>query len=82
VDRATLGFTEVRRAAGAVACEIERRAPDLATAKLWKEQRHGVFVDYMNAKERGGTRRRQISGAGRPPHAHMAHSCHPASTSP
>ncbi len=46
-------FTDVRRAAVAVAREIERRAPDLATAKWWKEERHGVFVDYnQNAKDR------------------------------
>jgi bifunctional non-homologous end joining protein LigD len=46
-------FTEVRRAAVAVAREIERRAPDQATSKWWKEERHGVFVDYnQNAKDR------------------------------
>ncbi len=46
-------FTEVRRAAVAVAREIERRAPDIATSKWWKEERHGVFVDYnQNAKDR------------------------------
>lgn len=46
-------FTDVRRAAVAVAREIERRAPELATAKWWKEERHGVFVDYnQNAKDR------------------------------
>ncbi|HEY1324302.1 MAG TPA: non-homologous end-joining DNA ligase [Streptosporangiaceae bacterium] len=46
-------FTDVRRAAVALAREIERRAPDLATAKWWKEERHGVFVDYnQNAKDR------------------------------
>ena len=46
-------FSEVRRAAVAVAREIERRAPDLATSKWWKEERHGVFVDYnQNAKDR------------------------------
>ena len=47
------GFTEVRRAAVALAREIERRVPDLATAQWWKEERHGVFVDYnQNAKDR------------------------------
>jgi bifunctional non-homologous end joining protein LigD len=47
------GFSDVRRAAVAVAREIERRAPSLATAKWWKEERHGVFVDYnQNAKDR------------------------------
>ena len=46
-------FTDVRRSAVAVAREIERRAPDLATSKWWKEERHGVFVDYnQNAKDR------------------------------
>jgi DNA ligase D-like protein (predicted polymerase) len=46
-------FNEVRRAAVAVAREIERRAPELATSKWWKEERHGVFVDYnQNAKDR------------------------------
>jgi len=46
-------FTDVRRAAVALAREIERRAPDLATSKWWKEERHGVFVDYnQNAKDR------------------------------
>jgi bifunctional non-homologous end joining protein LigD len=46
-------FTQVRRAALAVAREVERRAPDLATSKWWKEERHGVFLDYnQNAKDR------------------------------
>ncbi len=46
-------FAQVRRAAVALAREIERRVPDLATAKWWKEERHGVFVDYnQNAKDR------------------------------
>jgi bifunctional non-homologous end joining protein LigD len=46
-------FDDVRRAAVAVAREIERRVPDLATSKWWKEERHGVFVDYnQNAKDR------------------------------
>ena len=47
------GFTEVRRAAVALAREIERRIPKLATSKWWKEERHGVFLDYnQNAKDR------------------------------
>jgi DNA ligase D-like protein (predicted polymerase) len=47
------GFDEVRRAALALAREVERRAPRIATSKWWKEQRHGVFVDYnQNAKDR------------------------------
>jgi bifunctional non-homologous end joining protein LigD len=46
-------FTDVRRAAVALAREIERRAPDQATSKWWKEERRGVFVDYnQNAKDR------------------------------
>jgi DNA ligase D-like protein (predicted polymerase) len=46
-------FTEVRRAALALAREVEQRAPALATSKWWKEERHGVFVDYnQNAKDR------------------------------
>ncbi len=46
-------FDEVRRAALALAREVERRAPKLATTKWWKEERHGVFVDYnQNAKDR------------------------------
>jgi bifunctional non-homologous end joining protein LigD len=46
-------FTEVRRAALALAREVERRVPDLATSKWWKEERHGVFVDYnQNARDR------------------------------
>jgi bifunctional non-homologous end joining protein LigD len=47
------GFDEVRRAALAVAREVERRAPTIATSKWWKEERHGVFLDYnQNAKDR------------------------------
>lgn len=47
------GFPEVRRAALALAREVERRAPALATSKWWKEERHGVFLDYnQNAKDR------------------------------
>jgi DNA ligase D-like protein (predicted polymerase) len=46
-------FDEVRRAALALAREVERRAPTLATSKWWKEERHGVFIDYnQNAKDR------------------------------
>jgi bifunctional non-homologous end joining protein LigD len=46
-------FDEVRRAALAFAREVERRAPQLATSKWWKEERHGVFLDYnQNAKDR------------------------------
>jgi DNA ligase D-like protein (predicted polymerase) len=47
------GFDEVRRAALALARDVERRAPELATSKWWKEERHGVFLDYnQNAKDR------------------------------
>jgi bifunctional non-homologous end joining protein LigD len=46
-------FDQVRRAALALAREVERRAPSIATSKWWKEERHGVFVDYnQNAKDR------------------------------
>jgi bifunctional non-homologous end joining protein LigD len=46
-------FDQVRRAALAVAREVERRAPGLATSKWWKEERQGVFLDYnQNAKDR------------------------------
>ncbi len=46
-------FPEVRRAALALAREVERRAPDLATSRWWKEERQGVFLDYnQNAKDR------------------------------
>ena len=46
-------FLEVRRAAIALAREVERRAPELATSKWWKEERHGVFIDYnQNAKDK------------------------------
>jgi bifunctional non-homologous end joining protein LigD len=47
------GFDDVRRAALALAREVERRAPALATSAWWKEERHGVFIDYnQNAKDR------------------------------
>ncbi|HTA41179.1 MAG TPA: non-homologous end-joining DNA ligase [Bryobacteraceae bacterium] len=46
-------FTEVRRAALALARAVERRAPMIASSKWWKEERHGVFLDYnQNAKDR------------------------------
>ena len=45
-------FVEVRRAALALAREVEARVPDLATSRWWKEERHGVFIDYnQNAKD-------------------------------
>jgi DNA primase len=47
------GFTNVRRAALALAREVTRRAPGVATAAWWKEERQGVFVDYnQNARDR------------------------------
>ncbi|HVJ94788.1 MAG TPA: non-homologous end-joining DNA ligase [Labilithrix sp.] len=46
-------FEKVRRAALAFAREVERRAPKIATSKWWKEERHGVFLDYnQNARDR------------------------------
>ncbi|HET9653150.1 MAG TPA: non-homologous end-joining DNA ligase, partial [Usitatibacter sp.] len=46
-------FDQVRRAALALAREVERRAPKLATSQWWKEERHGVFIDYnQNARDR------------------------------
>jgi DNA ligase D-like protein (predicted polymerase) len=46
-------FDQVRRAALALAREVERLAPDIASSKWWKEERHGVFIDYnQNAKDR------------------------------
>jgi DNA ligase D-like protein (predicted polymerase) len=51
--RAEHDFVEVRRAAVALAREVERRAPEIATSKWWKEERHGVFVDYnQNMRDR------------------------------
>lgn len=47
------GFTEVRKAALALAREVERREPSVATTAWWKEERHGVFIDYnQNARDR------------------------------
>jgi bifunctional non-homologous end joining protein LigD len=47
------GFDDVRKAALALAREVERRLPDLASSAWWKEERHGVFLDYnQNAKDR------------------------------
>jgi bifunctional non-homologous end joining protein LigD len=46
-------FAELRRAGLALAREVEERAPDIATSRWWKEERHGVFVDYnQNSKDR------------------------------
>ncbi len=47
------GFDDVRRAALAIAREVERRAPGMATSRWWKEERQGIFLDYnQNAKDR------------------------------
>ena len=47
------GFSDVRRCALALGREVERRVPALATTKWWKEERHGVFIDYnQNARDR------------------------------
>src|SRR5216110_3269253 len=46
-------FDQVRRATLALAREVDRREPKQATSKWWKEERHGVFIDYnQNAKDR------------------------------
>jgi bifunctional non-homologous end joining protein LigD len=46
-------YAQVRRAALALARDVEQRAPSIATSKWWKEERHGVFLDYnQNAKDR------------------------------
>jgi len=46
-------YSQVRRAALALARDVENRAPSIATSKWWKEERHGVFLDYnQNAKDR------------------------------
>jgi bifunctional non-homologous end joining protein LigD len=46
-------YSQVRRAALAIARDVEARAPSIATSKWWKEERHGVFLDYnQNAKDR------------------------------
>ena len=46
-------YPQVRRAALALARDVERRAPSIATSRWWKEERHGVFLDYnQNAKDR------------------------------
>jgi bifunctional non-homologous end joining protein LigD len=47
------GYADVRQAAVALAREVERRVPAIATSRWWKEERHGVFIDYnQNAKDR------------------------------
>jgi DNA ligase D-like protein (predicted polymerase) len=51
--RPSRSFEQVRRAALAIAREVERRVPDLATSEWWTDERHGVFLDYnANARDR------------------------------
>ena len=61
-------YPEVRRAALALARDVERRAPAIATTKWWKEERHGVFLDYnQNAKDRTVASAYSVAAAARRP---------------
>jgi len=77
-------FAEVRRAAVALSRAVERRAPSLASSKWWKEERHGVFLDYnQNAKDRttcSGYSVRPVPDArvSAPLHWHEVPDCDPA----
>jgi bifunctional non-homologous end joining protein LigD len=77
-------FTEVRRAALALAREVERRAPSIASSKWWKEERHGVFLDYnQNAKDRTTAAAYSVrplpdARVSAPLHWHELPSCNPA----
>lgn len=77
-------FAEVRRAAVALSRAVERRAPALASSKWWKEERHGVFLDYnQNAKDRttcSGYSVRPLPDArvSTPLHWHEVPECDPA----
>jgi bifunctional non-homologous end joining protein LigD len=77
-------FSEVRRAAVALSRAVERRLPALASSKWWKEERHGVFLDYnQNAKDRttcSGYSVRPLSDArvSTPLHWHEVPDCDPA----
>ena len=77
-------FTEVRRAAVALSRAVERRAPALATSKWWKEERHGVFLDYnQNAKDRTtcsaySVRPLPDARVSTPLHWHEVRDCNPA----
>src|SRR5258705_9464987 len=77
-------FAEVRRAAVALSRAVERRAPTLASSKWWKEERHGVFLDYnQNAKDRttcSGDSVRPVPDArvSAPLHWHEVPDCEPA----
>jgi DNA ligase D-like protein (predicted polymerase) len=75
------GFDQVRRAALALARDVERRAPRLATSKWWKEERHGVFVDYnQNARDR--TMAAAYSRCARPPTRASRRRSHGRSSTP
>src|SRR2546422_392121 len=77
-------FSEVRRAALALSRAVERRAPALASSKWWKEERHGVFLDYnQNAKDRTtcsaySVRPLPDSRVSTPLHWHEVPDCDPA----
>src|ERR1700716_2721692 len=77
-------FAEVRRAALALSRAVERRAPSLATSKWWKEERHGVFLDYnQNAKDRTtcsaySVRPLPDARVSAPLHWHEVPNCNPA----
>ena len=77
-------FTDVRRAALALSRAVERRAPNLATSKWWKEERHGVFLDYnQNAKDRTtcsaySVRPPPDARVSAPLYWHEVHDCDPA----
>jgi len=77
-------FDEVRRAALALSRAVERRAPALATSKWWKEERHGVFLDYnQNAKDRTtcsaySVRPLPDARVSAPLHWHEVRDCEPA----
>src|SRR5579864_7806493 len=77
-------FAEVRRAAVALSRAVERRLPSLASSKWWKEERHGVFLDYnQNAKDRTtcsaySVRPLQDARVSTPLHWHEVPDCDPA----
>ena len=77
-------FTEVRRAALALSRAVERRVPALATSKWWKEERHGVFLDYnQNAKDRTTSSAYSVrplpdARVSAPLHWHEVADCNPA----
>jgi bifunctional non-homologous end joining protein LigD len=77
-------FLEVRRAALALSRAVERRIPKLATSKWWKEERHGVFLDYnQNAKDRTtcsaySVRPLPDARVSTPLHWHEVENCDPA----